>query len=61
MLPYAEIVIGAPDGDVASYPMMEGAGKAAGAPLDVGEDPVALLRTLLPFRNAMRLAVALEP
>jgi hypothetical protein len=41
--------------------MMEGAGKAAAAPLDVGEDPVAFLRTLLPFRNAMRLAVALEP
>jgi hypothetical protein len=38
-------VLGAPDGDLGADPVVEGARKAAAAPLEIGEDPVSPLAT----------------
>ena len=45
VLSHAEIVVGAPDDDLlrSLRRVPEGVGKAAGDPLEVGEDPVAPL------------------
>jgi len=45
MLPHAEIVVGAPDSDLASETMIKGAGKSAATPFKVGEAPVTALGT----------------
>ena len=43
MLAHAEIVVRAPDRDLGADAVVEGARKAAAAPLEIGEDPVAPL------------------
>ena len=43
VLAHAEIVVRAPDGDLGADPVIEGARKAAAAPLEIGEDAVAPL------------------
>src|SRR5206468_7969724 len=43
MLPRAEVVVRAPDGDLGADPVIEGARKAAAAPLEIGEDAIPRL------------------
>jgi hypothetical protein len=45
VLAHAEIVVGAPDGDLCPDPMIEGARKAAAAPLEIGQDAIPSLGT----------------
>src|SRR5580693_894055 len=40
MLPHAEIVVRAPDGDLGADAVIEGPRKAAAAALEIGKDPV---------------------
>ena len=43
VLPHAEIVVRAPHRDLGADAVVEGARKAAAAPFEIGEDPVAAL------------------
>ena len=53
MLAHAEIIVRAPDGDLAAYPVIESPRKTTAAPLEIGKDAVA------PFR-AQRVEALLE-
>ena len=43
VLPHAEIVVRAPDGDLGADAVIEGARKAAAAPLEIGKDAISPL------------------
>jgi hypothetical protein len=42
MLAHAEVVVGTPDGHLVLQAVIEGLRKAAGAPLEVGKDPISI-------------------
>ena len=55
MLAHAEVVVRAPDGDLGTDPMIEGARKTAASPLEIGEDaipPLAAQRLDALFKEA---------
>jgi len=43
VLPHAEIIVGAPDGDLAAIGVVECLGESPGAALEIGEDAIAAL------------------